>query len=90
MEVKQAVAAAKKYVEELFAGESPASVGLEEVEFDDDLKQWLVTVGFVRPWDKSGMLADFSPPPRTYKIITISDATGKALSIRNREPARVS
>jgi len=35
MDVKEAVALAKKYVGEVFAGEPMSDVGLEEVEFDD-------------------------------------------------------
>ena len=27
-------------------------VGLEEVEFDDESDQWLITIGFSRPWDR--------------------------------------
>ena len=35
MDVKEAVGTAKKYVDDLFANESIANVGLEEVAFDD-------------------------------------------------------
>lgn len=90
MDVKEAVAAAKKYVGELFAQEGITNLGLEEVEFDEQAREWRVTVGFSRPWDTvSGWAALAAQPPQTnprrsYKIVRISDTTGEAVSVRNR------
>jgi hypothetical protein len=89
MDVKEAVAAAKKYVGELFAQEGISNLGLEEVEFDDEAKEWRVTVGFSRPWDSVSTLfatvQQLSNPRRAYKIVRISDSTGAALSVKNRD-----
>ena len=51
MEVKDAVAAAKKDVGELFAEEDKSNFGAEEVEFDEQAGERHVTLGFSRPWD---------------------------------------
>ena len=47
MDVKEAVATAKKYVTEVFEGEDLADMGLEEVVFDDEADIWKVTIGFM-------------------------------------------
>jgi hypothetical protein len=49
MDVKEAVATAKKYVGELFTQEGITNLGLEEIEFDEQAGEWRVTVGFSRP-----------------------------------------
>ena len=90
MDVKEAVAAAKKYVGELFAQEGLINLGLEEVEFDEQAKEWRVTIGFSRPWDSPSSpwaIAAQSQlnPRRSYKIVRVSDSTGAALSVRNRD-----
>lgn len=88
MDVKEAVAAAKTYVGELFAQEGISNLGLEEVEFDEQGREWRVTVGFSRPWDMVGgwaALAQGQPNPRrSYKIVRISDTTGTVISVTNR------
>ena len=50
MEIKEAVAEAKKCVQELFVQESISNLGLKEVEFDDATGVWSITIGFSRPW----------------------------------------
>ena len=90
MDVKEAVTTAKKYLLEIYADESITNLGLEEVVFDNGT--WNVTLGFSRPWDRpvtnpiitsaSGL---FSGQPRSYKVVAISEATGKVLSVKNRE-----
>jgi len=49
VDVKEAVRAAKTFVADILSAEKVTNIGLEEVRLDDD--QWLVTVGFSRPWD---------------------------------------
>ena len=98
MDVKQAVAAAKSYIGELFAPEDITELGLEEVSLDESSGQWLVTVGFARPWEKTaekeerGASAWFGgkpiPPRRSYKIVRISDKTGSIVAVQNRDGAR--
>lgn len=86
MNVKEAVAAAKAYVADVFSNEPVQNIGLEEVEFDADRRIWCVTIGFTRAWSPA------LPPPltyptkdRDYKVVRISDFDGQMLSIKNRE-----
>lgn len=91
MEVREAVAAAKKYVQELFAQENISNLGLEEIEFNEAAGVWSITVGFSRPWETPqnalAVLARQLQPPRAYKIVRICDETQRLLSVKNREPA---
>lgn len=96
MDVKQAVASAKSYIGELFAPEEITELGLEEVSLDESSGQWLVTVGFARPWEKAAEKELMNSPPflgtrpiprRTYKVIRISDKTGSVVAVQNREGA---
>ena len=88
MDVKEAVATAKKYVGELFTQEGITNLGLEEIEFDEQAGEWRVTVGFSRPWDSVGGFASIAErinPRRSYKIVRISDRTGTVVSVKNRD-----
>jgi hypothetical protein len=90
MDVKHAVDIAKKYVGELFVQEGISNLGLEEVEFDEQMGEWRVTVGFSRPWDSIGGIAGFATQPnprRSYKVVRISDASGLVVSVKNRDVA---
>ena len=97
MDVKEAVATAKKHVAEVFEGEDLADVGLEEVVFDDEEDVWKVTVGFNRPWDRLKGLADVMSAAsageipewkrRSFKVVRIEDRTGRVVSLTHREPA---
>jgi len=91
MDVKQAVSKAKTYVLDLFAEETPANVALEEVEFNNNTSEWLITVGFNRPWDNPNSFLDedsvLYEPRRSYKVVRISDTTGSVLSVKNHETA---
>jgi len=89
MDVKQAVRTAKDYVSDLFSEEQIRNIGLEEVEFDDTSKVWLVTVGFARPWENAGFLASAGlAEPRSYKEVRLSDADGQVLSVKDRRIAK--
>lgn len=87
MNVKEAVAKAKKYILDLFENENPTNVGLEEVELDQQTDEWVVTIGLSRPWDepRNALAALSAAPRRTYKVVRISDATEEVLSVKNRE-----
>lgn len=90
MDVKEAVQAAKMHVAEIFADESIANVGLEEVEFDELNRVWAITIGFSRPWDHPGSLfrtLDGTPRPRTFKIVRIGDESGRVQSVKHRNVA---
>ena len=86
MNVKDAVKCAITNVAELFQNETITNLGLEEVEYSDG--QWLITVGFSRPWDypQDFSLANMVKelPKRNYKIVTINDQNQKLIAIKNR------
>lgn len=87
MDVKEAVSVAKKYVHDLFGEEKIANLGLEEVIFEEKSKSWLITVGFSRPWDAPNTYGGILPagdPKRSYKVVKISDADQKVLSVKER------
>lgn len=89
MNVKQAVAAAKDYVADMFESEEVTNIGLEEVEYDEFEKLWRVTIGFSRPWDQDigSLLAAAGSRTyqrRTYKRIVIRDSDHKVLAVKNR------
>lgn len=91
MDVKEAVAIAKRYVETLYAEEQLSNLGLEETEFDEQRGQWHITLGFSRPWNalrrtSQRVLDDmngYSPLKRTFKVLTIS-GNGSVVSMKSR------
>ena len=90
MDVKEAVQAAKKHVAEIFADESIVNVGLEEVEFDELNRTWVITIGFSRPWDHAGSVMralEGRSKARTFKIVRIEDETDRVQSVKHRNVA---
>ena len=90
MDVKEAVQTAKEHVAEIFADESIANMGLEEVEFDEMNKVWAITVGFSRPWDHTGSIMsalEGGSRTRTFKIVRIEDGSGRIQSVKHRNVA---
>lgn len=89
MDVKQAVNLAKQHVLDLFSEEQLSNLGLEEVEFDDPEDEWHVTLGFSRPWDEPknlfALAGEGKYPKRSFKVVRISNGTGRVLSVKNRE-----
>jgi len=95
MDVKEAVNMAKEYVKDLFASEGIFDIGLEEVEYDESVKCWNVTIGFSRPWDKPvyGTVAEkiaalaerTTSPKRSYKVVRIDNDFRRVLALKNRE-----
>lgn len=87
MNVKEAVAIAKSYVADLFGPEGAENIGLEEIEPDTDNGEWIVTIGFSRPWDRSSPLfaSVGAAPRRTYKIVRVNVKDRTVVSVRNRE-----
>ena len=87
MDVKAVALRAKTYVADLFDDEEISNVGLEEVEFDDALDRWIVTIGFSRPWDQRIALATAlgkGQSGRSYKVLQIADTDGRVLSLKDR------
>lgn len=93
MDVKEAIATAKNYVKDIYADEEVTNLGLEEVEHVMPAGNWVVTLGFSRPWNTPRTRAQevlenlgaVSPLKRSYKIITVAE-DGSVLSMKN--PAR--
>lgn len=89
MNVKEAVKNAKVYVIDLFSEENLTNVGLEEVEYDDQSGEWVVTIGFSRPWDRSmntmAIIAGNDNPRRAYKVVRLNNTSGEVSSVKNRE-----
>jgi len=94
MDVKEAIAAAKRYINEIYADEQVTNLGLEEVEHVPGSGNWEITLAFSRPWNTARTraqeilenLGGVSALKRSYKVITIAD-DGTVLSMKN--PARV-
>ena len=86
MDVKKATHIARDYITAVFADEEIAQLGLEEVVQDQDTKEWRITLGFVRPWDKQGALGLRMglKVPRDYKVVTIDDRYGRVVSLTDR------
>ena len=68
MDVKEVVQVAKNYIAELFGDERIINVGLEEVDLDPS-NNWIVTIGFSRPWDRNIGPILAGQASRSYKIL---------------------
>ena len=87
MNVREAVAAGKAFLQEIFADEKIENIGLEEVEYDDSSKTWAITLGFSTCWpNPEGPLATLGPRlgQREYKVVRFSDTNGLLISIKTR------
>jgi hypothetical protein len=90
VDVKEAVAAAKNYISELYADEHVSNLGLEETEHDERNGIWLITLGFSRLWNTPRSRAQevlenlgaVSSLKRSYKVIAVSDG-GNIISMKN-------
>ena len=90
MDIKEAVKLAATHIGQLFESDGITNVGLEEVEYDEFASEWIVTVGFSRPWDypKVGVIgASLNPgvPKRSYKVVRIKNTSGDIASVKNRD-----
>jgi hypothetical protein len=98
MDVKEAIAAAKHYVKDVYSEEQVTNLGLEEVEHIGlpTAGKWVITLGFSRPWNTPRTRAQevlenlgaVSSLKRSYKVITIAE-DGTVLSMKNRATADV-
>ena len=86
MDVKEATNKAREYVSEVFAGEEISQLGLEEVVHDPDAKQWRITFGFARPWDRQNTVAVNMglKTSRAYKVVSIDDDSGSVIGLVDR------
>jgi hypothetical protein len=91
MDVKEAIAAAKSYLRDIYAEEEVTNLGLEEVEHVPQPGVWLVTLSFSRPWNAPRTRAQevlenlgaVSGLKRSFKVVTIAD-DGSVLSMKDR------
>lgn len=87
MNVKEAVQKAKQHLLELFNDEPITYVGLEEVEFDDEADEWIITISFARFWDSTPIPRAIGGQNRgdlNNKVFRIDDHDGRVKSIRDR------
>ena len=90
MDTLEAIAAAKKYIHDVYADEQLTNIGLEEVEHIKSAGNWIITVAFSRPWNTPRTRAQevlenlgaVSGLKRSYKTITMTD-DGTVLSMKN-------
>ncbi len=95
--IKEAVLAAKKFVEEVYAqsGEQISEIGLEEVDRSEDESVWLITIGFTTT-DKTRkralleqsvgtVLGGLATLTRDYKVVHIDRKTGEPLLMKMRQ-----
>jgi hypothetical protein len=75
MNLKNAVAAAKQHICDLFAADAPQDVRLEGFLYDDHLAVWSLTIGFA----PSG----HGNAARISKIVRVSEADKSVLSVRD-------
>jgi hypothetical protein len=57
----ESIATAKQYVTKIYAEEAVTNLGLEEVEHSVQAGQWIVTLGFSRPWN--------TPRTRAHEVL---------------------
>lgn len=84
MDVKEAVQIAKEYLDDLYDGEDITDIGLEEAVFNNELDNWDITIGFSRPWDTRNSVVTALRLRRSYKVVSIDDATGQVKSLTDR------
>jgi hypothetical protein len=95
MDMKEAIASAKRYVQELYADEGISNLGLEEIELSPGGDGWQVTVAFSRPWNTprtraQELLENLGAAPglrRSYKVVTLGPSGG-LISIKDRVAAQ--
>jgi hypothetical protein len=82
--VKDAVAKAWKYLNEVFGAEL-RGIQLEEVDRSPDDEDWLITISFLREKPPVGLPTPFSNDERVYKQITVNGKSGACQSIKIRQ-----
>ena len=92
MERIEAVEAAKDYARELFTKEDISPIRLEEMNFDADKDEWLITVSFAYARTPSTLLPNLGQRvygQQQYKIVHVKDRDGAfgGLSDRLLAPA---
>lgn len=90
MDAKEAVAAAKNYISELYEDEHISHLGLEETKHDERKGNWLITLSFSRSWNRPRSKAQetleaLGATPslnRSYKVVEVA-GDGHIISMKN-------
>ena len=82
MDLKEAVAVAKRQINDLFAAEAPRDVRLEGFLYDDHLMVWSLTIGFALSARAPGAFS--ADDARSYKVVRVSEADKSVLSVVDR------
>jgi hypothetical protein len=80
MDLRDAVAVAKRQINDSFAADAPQNVRLEAFVYDDHLMVWSLTIGFAF----SSRAENAEPQARSYKVVRVSEANKSVLSISDR------
>ena len=75
MNLKNAAAAAKEHICDVFAADAPENVRLEGFLYDDHLAVWSLTIGFAPSGRQEA---------RISKIVRVSEADKSVLSVRDQ------
>lgn len=91
IEVKEAVSAASKAVNDFYSGQELKGVLLEEVDFDEGLSCWLITLGFSvpEPTTAPNTIAEAlggKRLERKYKTFEVDAESGEVRSMKIRTP----
>ena len=81
MDDRQAIAAAKAFVGDVYAEEGIGALRIEEFEHSSSAGSWVVTLSFARTWDAPRTRAQEvleklvaeTPVQRFFKVVTIAD-----------------
>lgn len=87
MEVNDAVSCAFQHARSLFAEQPLSNSRLEEVEFSESAKEWLVTLGFdtgKKTRRSAGLMEDKYEDERIYKVFYIDDESGRLKKMKMR------
>ena len=91
VDVKQAVARAMGYLEDMYRIEQFKDVLLEEVDLSEDNKYWNVTIGFTRRQETTSggpmatLIGQSSEFKREFKVFQIDSKNGDLRSMRSRK-----
>jgi hypothetical protein len=90
IDVTQAVAIARAFLDEAFGKGQAREVRLEEVDLPDESPPaWHITLSFVRPpssdWEQFSAALNKGQLPREYKVLTILCDGGEVRSMKIRQ-----
>ena len=90
MDVREAAAKAKQYLQEISEDTELVHVAVEEVEYKEHQDRWNITIGFFRPWSQPGRIRSAmgetreTPGVRTYKTIVVDGKRERVVSVKER------